>query len=77
MKKIIKILLSITIGLIYSQNIDTILFSRSVINDKAILVPDYEIEATVKEVDEELKKIIIYIDFDSYLEKTADSDSEE
>ena len=46
MKKIIKILLSITIGLIYSQNIDTLLFGRSVINDKAILVPDYEIESS-------------------------------
>ena len=63
MKKIIKILLSITIGLIYSQNIDTILFSRSVINDKAILVPDYEIESSEFVIEYLDKRKFFFIDF--------------
>ena len=39
---------------------------------KEIFVPDYELEVEVQEVDEELKKIILVIDFTSYLEKTDD-----
>ena len=40
-------------------------------------MPDYELEAEVQEVDEELKKIILVIDFASYLEKTDDIKEDE
>ena len=43
---------------------------------KDIFVPDYEIEAQVQEVDEELKKIILVIDFSPYINQ-SENDSEE
>ena len=41
---------------------------------KDLFVPDYEIEAEVQEVDEELKKIILMIDFAPFLDKTDKSE---
>ena len=41
---------------------------------KDLFVPDYEIEAEVQEVDEELKKIILMIDFAPFLEQTNESE---
>ena len=46
---------------------------------KNVLVPDLEVEATVQEVDEELRKIILIMEFSDYLNqdvKNDDSDSD-
>ena len=45
---------------------------------KNVLVPDFEIEATVQEVDEELRKIILICEFSDYLKdsEVIDSDKE-
>ena len=44
---------------------------------KDILTPDFEVEATVQEVDEELRKIIFMIDFSDYLGEQKKLDSED
>ena len=44
---------------------------------KNILVPDFEIEATVQEVDEELRKIILICEFSDYLKDSEIIDSDE
>ena len=43
---------------------------------KDILTPDLEVEATVQEIDEELRKIILMMDFSDYLNNEEKSDSE-
>ena len=44
---------------------------------KDVLTPDIEVEATVQEVDEELRKIILMMDFSDYLNNEEKSDSED
>ena len=44
---------------------------------KDVLTPDLEVEATVQEVDEELRKIILMMDFSDYLNNEEKSDSED
>ena len=43
---------------------------------KNVLVPDFEIEATVQEVDEELRKIILICEFSDYLKDSEEIDSD-
>ncbi len=44
---------------------------------KEIFVTDYELEATVQEIDEELRKIIFIVDFSDYLNNSSDDSEDE
>jgi small subunit ribosomal protein S1 len=44
---------------------------------KEIFVTDYELEATVQEIDEELRKIIFIVDFSDYLNISSDDSEDE
>ena len=59
----------------HPQNIAEVC-KRNCIQQKDLFVPDYEIEAEVQEVDEELKKIILMIDFARFLEQTNEPEEE-
>lgn len=43
---------------------------------KEVFVPDFELDVTVQEVDEELKKIIFIVDFHDFLNSSADESSD-
>ena len=43
---------------------------------KEVFVPDFELDVTVQEVDEELKKIIFIVDFHDFLNSSADEDTD-
>ena len=66
------------------NNLEGIVLFKSLSKDekkqiKEIFVPDFELEVTVQEVDEELKKIIFIVDFSEFLSEssTESKDSEE
>ena len=66
------------------NNLEGIVLFKSLSKDekkqiKEIFVPDFELEVTVQEVDEELKKIIFIVDFSEFLiePSTESKDSEE
>ena len=43
---------------------------------KDVFVPDYELEVTVQEIDEELRKVILVVDFSEFLNTTSESSEE-
>jgi len=66
------------------NNLEGIVLFKSLSKDekkqiKEVFVPDFELEVTVQEVDEELKKIIFIVDFSEFLSEssTESKDSEE
>tara|TARA_B100000676_G_scaffold104191_1_gene103948 strand:- start:4502 stop:6361 length:1860 start_codon:yes stop_codon:yes gene_type:complete len=63
------------------DNLEGIILFKSLSKDekkriKDIFVPDFELEVTVQEIDEELRKIILLADFSNYLTDLSESDSE-
>ena len=44
---------------------------------KDIFVPGYELEVAVQEIDEELKKIILNVDFSDFLDSSSDDSENE
>ena len=63
MKKIFKILISIVITLIYSQTVDTLSFKQLTINDKANLIPDYEVDPSEFKIEYLDKRRKFFMDF--------------
>ena len=43
---------------------------------KEVFVPDFELDVTVQEVDEELKKIIFIVDFNDFLNSPVDENAD-
>ena len=63
MKKIFKILIFIVITLIYTQTVDTLSFKQLTINDKANLIPDYEVDPSEFKIDYLDKRRKFFMDF--------------
>ncbi len=63
------------------NNLEGIILFKTLSKDekkqiKEIFTPEYKLEATVQEVDEELRKIIFVVDFDEYIKAESEEDSD-
>jgi len=63
------------------DNIEGVILFKSLSKEdkkkiKDIFIPDYELEVLVQEIDEELKKIILTVDFSDYLDTSEVSENE-
>ena len=64
------------------NNLEGIVLFKSLSKDqkkqiKEVFIPEFELEAAVQEVDEELKKIIFIVDFNEYLDSSSDDTEKE
>ena len=64
------------------ENIEGVILFKSLNKEdkkkiKDIFVPDYEVEVLVQEIDEELKKIILTVDFSDYLDISSEVSEDE
>ncbi len=64
------------------NNLEGIVLFKSLSKDdkkqiKEIFIPNFELEVTVQEIDEELRKIIFIVDFSEYLKESTDLEDSE